>query len=37
MIDFGAVERAPVAKEPFFYFLAERVLTVQALEANAAM
>jgi hypothetical protein len=33
MIDFEAVGRAPVAKEPFFYFLAERVLTPQALEA----
>jgi hypothetical protein len=33
MIDFEAVERAPVVREPFFYFLAEKVLTPQALAA----
>jgi hypothetical protein len=33
MIDLDAVDRAPLAKEPFFYFLAQRVLTPQALAA----
>ncbi len=33
MIDFEAISRAPVAKEPFSYFLAENVLTPQALAA----
>jgi hypothetical protein len=33
MIDFEAVDRAPVANEPFSYFLAEKVLTPQALAA----
>jgi hypothetical protein len=33
MIDFEAVEQAPLAKEPFFYFLAEKVLTPEALVA----
>jgi hypothetical protein len=33
MIDLEAVDRAPVAKEPFSYFLAEKVLTPQTLAA----
>jgi len=33
MIDFEAVERAPVAQEPFLHFLAEGVLTPQFLAA----
>jgi hypothetical protein len=33
MIDLEAVDRATVAKEPFSYFLAEKVLTPQTLAA----